>query len=116
MGYFYYGTQSYEIELPDRALAHLKVALLSLLRSGQSVAFTFARPVAVGSGRETLWITPTTNVRFRFQGDQPPRLNEQWVRAIMATAGEPTGLVIVPEPSAEPAEQVGTASGASSVL
>ncbi len=43
MGYLYYGTTGYAIEVDDRPLAHLKIALLTLLRAGQSVAFSFPR-------------------------------------------------------------------------
>ena len=105
MGHLYYGNESYQIELADRPLAHLKVAMLSLLRSGQSIAFSFTHPANRGSGRETLWITPATNVRFRFEGARPPALNEQWVRAIMASANTATGMHLVPEPVADPSSE-----------
>ena len=66
MGFMYYGSQSHELEIDDRPLAHLKIALLSLLRAGHSVAFSTSRPAGQGSGRETLWISPATDLRFRF--------------------------------------------------
>ncbi|MCS5732480.1 DUF7882 family protein [Herbiconiux daphne] len=99
MGFLYYGNDSYQIEVDDRPLAHLKIALLTLLRAGRSIAFSFERPVEMGSGRETLWICPSTDMRFRFHGSRPPRINQQWVRAIIATAEAPTGLRLVPEPT-----------------
>jgi hypothetical protein len=98
MGSFFYGNDSYEVEVDDRPLAHLKIALLSLLRAGKSVAFSFERAVSVGGGRETLWISPTTDIRFRFSGGRPPRINEPWVRAMIATAESPTGLRLLDEP------------------
>jgi hypothetical protein len=98
MGYLYYGNESYAVEIDDRPLAHLKIALLSLLRAGKSVAFSFERPADIGSGRETLWISPSTDIRFRFNGGRPPRINEPWVRAMIATAEAPTGLRLVVEP------------------
>lgn len=97
MGYLYYGNDSYAIDIDDRPLAHLKIALLTLLRAGQSVAFSFDRPLERGSGRETLWISPSTDIRFRFNGTRSPRINEQWVRMIIASAQAPTGLRLVPE-------------------
>ena len=102
MGYLYYGTNSYEVELDDRPLSHLKIALLSLLRAGQSVAFTFTRPAAIGSGRETLWITPATDIRFRFAGSRPPAINVRWVQEIIESASQATGLRLMTEPAAVP--------------
>lgn len=99
MGFLYYGNNSYPVEIDDRPLAHLKVAILSLLRAGKSLAFSFDRPTGAGSGRETLWISPSTELRFRFNGNRPPRINQEWVRSIMATSDNPTGLRMVTEPS-----------------
>ena len=97
MGLLHYGHDSYPIEIEDRELSHLKVALLSLLRANKSVAFTYCRPVSDGSGRDTLWISPATDIRFHFHGNRPARINELWVRAIIATADTPTGLRLVAE-------------------
>jgi len=112
MGYLYYGNNGYAVELDDRPLSHLKIALLTMLRAGQSVAFTFTRSASAGSGRETLWITPSTDIRFRFAGSRPPIINAQWVRDIIATASAPTGLRLVREPAAEAtAESLALAAG-----
>lgn len=97
MGYLIYGSNAYAVELEDRALAHLKIAILTLLRSGKSVAFSYQRSVDAGSGRETLWINPTSELRFKFNGNRPPRINETWVHAIIATSLTPTGLRLLPE-------------------
>ena len=98
MGYLYYGNNSYAIEIDDRPLAHLKIVILTLLRAGRSVAFTFDRPLCDGSGRETLWISPSCEIRFRFNGNRAPSVNETWLRSIFATADTPTGLRLVTEP------------------
>jgi hypothetical protein len=109
MGTLFYGTDSHGVELDDRALAHLKVALLTLLRAQQSVALTIARPVSQGSGRDTMWITPTTDLRFHFSGNRPPRINETWVRAIISTANTPSGMRLPAEnevgQAAQPSQQ-----------
>ena len=98
MGILYYGNSSYAIEIDDCPLAHLKIVLLSLLRAGKSVAFCFDRSTEIGSGRETLWISPSTEMRFRFSGNRAPRINEKWLKLIAATADAPTGLRLVAEP------------------
>ena len=101
MGFLYYGNNSYAVQIEDRPLAHLKIVLLSLLRAGTSVAFCFDRSVDIGSGRETLWISPSTEIRFRFNGSRAPRINEQWLQLIIATEDTSTGLRLVAEPVIE---------------
>jgi hypothetical protein len=98
MGFLYYGNNSYAIAIDDRPLAHLKIAILTLLRADKSIAFSFDRGIDAGSGRETLWISPSTEIRFRFNGNRAPKLNEAWVRALIASAEAPTGLRLVTEP------------------
>ncbi len=44
---------------------------------------------------------PVTEIRFFFNGNRPPRINNDWLRSIMATADAATGLRLVKEP-AEP--------------
>jgi hypothetical protein len=105
MGVLYYGNSSYSVEIDDRPLSHLKIVVLSMLRAGMGVAFSFERPLDAGSGRETLWISPSTEIRFRFNGSRPPRINQAWLRALIATVDAPTGLHLVAEP-AEVAEPV----------
>lgn len=83
MGYMYYGSQGYELEIDDRPLSHLKIALLSMLRAERCVAFTMQRPNSSGGGRETLWITPHTDLRLRFIGSRPPSINEDWVKLLI---------------------------------
>jgi hypothetical protein len=100
MGYLAYGDDKHPIEIEDRALAHLKIAILSLLRANKSVAFSYTRSVSEGSGRETLWLNPMSQIRFHFNGSRPPRINDAWVRAILATASASTGLLLIPETEA----------------
>lgn len=101
MGYLYYGHNGYSVEIDDRPLAHLKIALLSLLRAGHGVAFCFERSARAGSGRETIWISPSSDIRFVFVGGRPPSINEQWVLDMIASAKTNTGLHVVPEPARE---------------
>lgn len=99
MGSLYYGTQRFAVDLDDRPLAHVKVALLILLREGYGVAFSFTPSPSQGGGRETLWISPSTDIRFFFSGGRSPTINDEWVREIVETAHSPTGMRLIPEPS-----------------
>ena len=102
MGFLYYGNNGYAVEINDRPLAHLKIVLLSLLRAGRSVAFCFDTPNDADSGRETLWISPSTEIRFRFNGSRAPHINEQWLKLIIETADASTGLLLMAEPAEIP--------------
>lgn len=99
MGYLYYGSHRHAVEIDDRPLAHVKEALLLLLREGHGVAFSVTIPTSQGGGRETLWISPTTDIRFLFSGGRSPTLNESWVQAIVEAARSQTGMHMVPEPT-----------------
>ncbi len=98
MGFLYYGSGDYSVEIDDRALAHVKVAMLSLLRAGHSFAFSHPRPATQGGGRETLWVSPSVELRFRFRGSRPPRISADWLRLIIESADSPVGMRLVPEP------------------
>ncbi|WP_146080613.1 MULTISPECIES: ATP-dependent DNA ligase [unclassified Pseudoclavibacter] len=101
MGFLYYGSSDHSVEINDRALAHLKIAMTGLLRAGQSFAFSHPRPVSRGGGRETLWISPSIELRFRFLGSRLPNVNADWLRAIIDTADSHAGMRLTPEPQTE---------------
>ncbi|PPF74900.1 ATP-dependent DNA ligase [Pseudoclavibacter sp. Z016] len=98
MRFFYFGAQAQAREIEDRPLAHLKIAVLSLLRAGHSTALTLARPNSLGGGRETLWMTPMTDVRFRFIASRAISVDEAWVRSIIETASIPSRLRLCSPP------------------
>lgn len=106
MGFLHYGQSDFTISIEDRTLAHVKVVILTLLRNGQSVAFTFAHPMSDGAGRETIWITPTSELRFQFLGSRPPRLNGAWVEDMLRVATSQSGLHVTAEPHEESVERV----------
>ncbi len=98
LGFLYYGSSDHSVEIDDRALAHVKVAMMSLLRAGHSFAFSHPRPASRGGGRETLWISPSIELRFRFLGSRPPKINADWLQAVIDTADSHTGMRLLSEP------------------
>lgn len=104
MGFLHYGQSDFTIAIEDRTLAHVKVVILTLLRDGQSVAFTLAHPMSDGSGRETIWITPSSELRFQFLGSRPPRLNTAWIAEMLRVAAGQSGLHVTDEPPDEAGE------------
>ena len=98
MGKFIYNSSSREIEIDDRVLAHLRVAILNKLRRSESFAMTWEHGVEHGSGRTTFWLHESIPMQFVFSGNRPPKLNRLWVEQLLLTANSTSGLHFVPEP------------------
>jgi hypothetical protein len=100
MGYLIYDRGTTELFIDDRTLAHLQIVMLSKLRRHESFAFSWKDSATTGDGRSTIWITPTSSLRFRYQGSRTPTPNKAWVTALLAAASSSTGLQVIPEPAA----------------
>ncbi|ARJ04351.1 hypothetical protein GCM10010988_31110 [Cnuibacter physcomitrellae] len=98
MGFLHIGQNGFAAQIDDRALAHLKVVILSELREGHSLAFTMQHTRDEGSGRDTFWINQSTDLRFQFHGNRSPQLNRAWLKELAATARAGTGLYLTEEP------------------
>lgn len=98
MGKFLYGTPPTEHEIEDRLLAHLQVVIVSKFRRNESFAFSLPANAALGTGRQTLWMSPTIPVQFSFHGSRTPALNRDWIQHLMNDASSGRGLSVSPEP------------------
>ncbi|MCJ1685356.1 ATP-dependent DNA ligase [Rathayibacter sp. VKM Ac-2928] len=98
MGTLLYGTPPTEHDIEDRLLAHLQVVIINKFRRGESFAFTLTVPASHGSGRQTLWLSPSIPVQFSFHGSRAPALNPTWVQELMNEANSGRGLSVMPEP------------------
>ncbi|WP_395244591.1 ATP-dependent DNA ligase [Agromyces sp. MMS24-K17] len=98
MGRLIYNSSSREIEIDDRTLAHLRVAILNKLRRSESFAMTWEHGVENGSGRTTIWLHESIPLQFVFSGNRPPKLNRLWIEQLLLSANSTTGLHYVPEP------------------
>lgn len=100
MGYLAYaGLAEYEFE--DRALAHLKVAIGLKLRRQESFFISWSVPADEGSGRFSIWVSPSTPLVFRFAGSRAPELNRVWIDALTSLSHTPRGLIMISESEAE---------------
>jgi hypothetical protein len=81
---FYSG--DYEIEIDDRALAHLQIAILAKLRRSESCSFTWTIAKEGGSGRETVWLHPAVALRFRYDSAHGLAVNPEWIQVLTAAA------------------------------
>ena len=86
--------------MDDRALAHVKVVILSKLRRGESFAFSWTISAQEGSGRGTIWLAPSIPLEFAFLGGRPPTLNRAWIQE-MSNAASNGELRVTAEPETE---------------
>lgn len=99
MGYLVYGAGA-EYEIDDRTLAHLKIAVISKLRRQESFLLNWAVGVDDGSGRVSLWLSPAIPLQFRFFGNRPPALNQDWLTALARSAHSSRGMILMGEDEA----------------
>ncbi|WP_353814947.1 DUF7882 family protein [Agromyces zhanjiangensis] len=89
------------IPMDDRTLAHLQVVILAKLRRREHFAFT-----ATVDGREVgLWLGPSVALEFRYADRRRPAINRAWLELLADVAASRDGLVVAPEPGAEPDER-----------
>ncbi|ANJ25622.1 hypothetical protein [Agromyces aureus] len=98
MGRLIYNSSPRELEIDDRTLAHLRVAILNKLRRSESFSMSWDHGVANGSGRTTLWVHESIPLQFVFSGNRPAKLNRLWIEQLLLTANSTSGLHWVPEP------------------
>lgn len=96
MGIIYYGDARHPVPVEDRALAHIKVVIVSKLRRGESCTFSWA---SEGDHRETIWLSPYIPLHFVFDSVERPPLNREWLELLAQAAATPGGLFEVPEPA-----------------
>lgn len=100
MGVLIYGHGS-EYEFDDRVLAHVKVVVSAKFRRQESFLLSWSNDRDAGSGRVSLWLSPSIPLQFRFYGSRLPQLNPNWIEALFDLAHTPRGLVIIAESEAE---------------
>ncbi|MDR6905478.1 hypothetical protein J2X63_001164 [Agromyces sp. 3263] len=97
MGTLYYGQAAAPIGIEDRALAHLKVAITTKLRRGESLTLSWIHPDGQPGGRSTIWVHPTIPMRFVFDEPEAPDLSRDWVEELMRSANSTGGITLVQE-------------------
>jgi len=109
MGTLLYGSPGIEVTFDDRALMHLQVVITAKLRRGESFVFTWTDSTQLGSGRSTIWLSPASDLVYRFAGNRMAAINRLWITVLMESANSPAGLFFTPEPDGsapEPARKV----------
>lgn len=99
MGYLLYGDTRYQFE--DRLLAHLQAAIVMRLRKQESFLLNWTRSPEEGSGRCSIWLSPSCPVVFGFSDSHTPKLNPTWVTALISISNTTRGMVVCSEEEAE---------------
>lgn len=105
MGTIYYGDAGTPIGVDDRALAHLKVAIATKLRRGESFTLSWRHPDDQPRGRSTIWLHPSIPLRFVFDDPEPPELSREWIEELMRSANTSGGIQVIEQHIEEPAEK-----------
>lgn len=109
MGTLMYGGSNFEVE--DRLLAHLKIAITAKLRSREAFLLNWQVPAELGGGRISLWLSPSTDLQYRFGGSKPPELNRRWIDALSRSSQGLRGMIAMTEAEAmDYLEQAGPAT------
>ena len=97
VGTLYYGDSGTPIGIEDRALAHLKIAITTKLRRGESFTLSWQHAEDQPRGRSTLWLHPSIPLRFVFDEPVAPELSRSWIEELMRSANSTGGIRLVPE-------------------
>lgn len=97
VGTLYYGDSGTPIGIEDRALAHVKVAVVTKLRRGESFTLSWQHTDDQPRGRSSLWLHPAIPLRFVFDSPEAPELSRDWIEELMRSANSTGGIRLVPE-------------------
>lgn len=95
MGTLFYADQA--IEMDDRTLAHLKVAVVTKLRRGESFTLSWTHAESEPRGRTTIWMHEAIALRFEFEEEHPPELHREWIEEILRSANTTGGIQLTAE-------------------
>jgi hypothetical protein len=95
MGVLVYGN-TYELELDDRTLVHLQVAIGLKLRRGEGFFFSLRDPQD-GVGTTAVWLDSSIPLMFKFYGGRTPTINRDWVEYLVQSSNSSRGMQLLEE-------------------
>ncbi|MFJ3034849.1 ATP-dependent DNA ligase [Curtobacterium pusillum] len=98
MGHLIYAGEQLDLAVDDRALTHLQIVIVNLLRREHRFVFSWKDDVLRGDGRSAIWLHPNVSLHFKFSGSRVPSINRSWLEELYAAATSGSGLVLTPEP------------------
>jgi len=98
MGQLIYDGEVLDLRIDDRALTHLQIVIVNMLRREHRFVFSWKDDVVHGDGRSSIWLHPNVSLHFKFGGSRVPSINRSWLEELYAAATSGSGLVLTPEP------------------
>jgi hypothetical protein len=98
MGILVYGSGQVEVEIEDRALAHLQAVIGAKLRRNESFYFNWTTNEPEDR-RHTVWLNPSIPIRYQYSEMDRPDINRDWLETLTVTANSPAGLTLIAEPA-----------------
>lgn len=98
MGQLIYDGEVLDLRVDDRALTHLQIVIVNMLRREHRFVFSWKDDVVHGDGRSSIWLHPNVSLHFSFSGSRVPSINRSWLEDLYAAATSGAGLVLTPEP------------------
>lgn len=90
------------LDLDDRTLAHLHLAMKAKLRRGESFHLSWRDDPSIGDGRTTVWVHPEMSMVCKLSGPVED-IDRVWLDQFINAANSVAGLSPLPEPT--PTEQ-----------
>ena len=97
MGTLFYGASRFAITFDERVLSHLQIVMNAKLRRGESFSLSWADAPKVGGGRSIVWISPSTDLHYKFNGSRLATINRKWLEELAILANTPQGLHVTEE-------------------
>jgi hypothetical protein len=98
MGQLIYDGEVLDLRVDDRALTHLQIVIVNMLRREHRFVFSWKDDVVHGDGRSSIWLHPNVSLHFKFSGSRVPSINRSWLEDLYSAATSGSGLVLTPEP------------------
>jgi len=99
VGKLVYGNGDLEIDIDDRALAHLQIVIVAKLRRNEAFLLNWTNSPAVGDGRSSIWLQQAIPLYFTFDASENQQINRNWLEVLTVAASSPGGLRLVEEPT-----------------
>lgn len=92
MGTLFYGAARTPIRIDDRILAHLKAVVTAKMRRGEGFLISWTDSAEVGHGRSSVWVHPTCDIHYKFDGGTPSKLDPSLLEAMNIESIQAQGI------------------------
>lgn len=98
MGTMVYGYAGVEMQLSDRDMAHIQLAVGAKLQRRESFFFSWRHDPRVSEGRGSIWLNESVPLYFNYESNVAPAINRGWIGLLTEAASSPEGMRYVKEP------------------